>query len=200
MSPSSVSFREDLSATNQFDSAQKVENAHTSPHDDDDESNRREGNANLSSEPTFSPPTPSSLAAKTSARKAPPTLALALFGGTVAFVSFVVARFMFRRPKINAKLLKRTLFLQTLDIRLPSVSVPSTTPSPSSSTARLLLQEKSVVVSDRMDITGLKTGFGCPEWQATNMVCTVTAQIVDQLVDLGAIITATVPSCPFGLR
>jgi Asp-tRNA(Asn)/Glu-tRNA(Gln) amidotransferase A subunit family amidase len=115
-------------------------------------------------------------------------------------VSFVIVRRIFRGPKINAKLLKKTLFLQALDIRRASVSMPSLTASPSSSTARLPLQERSVVVSDRIDIKGLKTRFGCPEWQATNTVCTVTAHVADQLVELGAVITATVPSSPLGFK
>jgi Asp-tRNA(Asn)/Glu-tRNA(Gln) amidotransferase A subunit family amidase len=125
-----------------------------------------------------------------------PGLALVLAGGAIAAGLYLLKKKILSSDSPNepSEALINQLFLVNLKLNTPSISAAATTaPSPK-------LAEKRLVVSDRIDIQGIKTRFGSSEWQSSNKLCTISAPIVDQLIQDGAIVIGTLPTWPLGLN
>jgi len=125
-----------------------------------------------------------------------PGLALVLAGGAIAAGVYFLKKKLLSSDSSNepSEALINQIFLVHLNLNTPSITAAATA-VPSQK-----LTEKTLVVSDRIDIQGIKTRFGSYEWQSSNKVCTVSAPIVDQLVQAGAVVIGTLPTWPLGLN
>jgi Asp-tRNA(Asn)/Glu-tRNA(Gln) amidotransferase A subunit family amidase len=125
-----------------------------------------------------------------------PGLIPVLAGGAIAAGAyFLKKRFLSSRSsEHSSKDLSTQLFLEQFRHETPSV-VPAATAAPTAT-----LREKTLVVSDRIDIQGYKTRFGSPEWQYSKKKSSFSAPIVDHLVHAGAVAIGTLPTWPLGLN
>jgi Asp-tRNA(Asn)/Glu-tRNA(Gln) amidotransferase A subunit family amidase len=124
-----------------------------------------------------------------------PGVALVLVGGAIAAGLYLFKKFISSKSSDDSsEAVTKQLFLEHFHHETPSVTAAATSaPIPT-------LTEKRLVVSDRIDIQGIKTRFGSSEWQASNKVCTVSSPLVDQLVWAGAVVIGTLPTWPLGLN
>lgn len=124
-----------------------------------------------------------------------PGLALVLAGGALAASVYLFKKFFSSDLSDEpSEAVINQLFLVNLNLNTPSVAAAAT------AAPRPTLTEKKLVVSDRIDIQGIKTRFGSSEWQSLKKPCTVSAPIVDQLIQAGAVIIGTLPTWPLGLN
>jgi Asp-tRNA(Asn)/Glu-tRNA(Gln) amidotransferase A subunit family amidase/Tfp pilus assembly protein PilF len=122
----------------------------------------------------------------------PATMALA---AAAVGAALTLAHRLFRRKNK----LEDSAYLHPLELRHPSVPMdPTATFSSSLSTSSRPLDGRTFVVSDRLNVQGLVTRFGCDQWADTLQPSTVSAVIVDQLISLGAVGIGVANTSPLG--
>lgn len=121
---------------------------------------------------------------------------LAVFLGT-ALCTGILAYRRLTKGRRSKTALRRRLFCE---INVSALQNNSTLPNNVKRDGLLPLHGISFVVSDRFDIFGFQTRFGCDEWQSQNPICEKSAPLVESLVSLGGNLLAAVPAVPLGIK